>query len=367
MSDDQFDPNAPQPGPPPGSPPPPPPPGAAPPPPPPPAAAPPPPPPAAEAPAAAYPPPPPTPAAQPAAAYGAATPPPPAKKSRAWIWVLVIAVVLGCCAIAAAAVGFGLFGASNESSAISAADAHWDKVDTALKALTPELIKLSGSSSSASVKEAVVSAQTQLDEATKEVELAKAEVAKMPASSQKRKDYEAGLIEAATTLKLMGVLMDELGGVGKFSDVIKQGVSLYKDGMSNLNKAVIANNKRKHSSAHTYAAKAGGFFRRAKAKFELAGRMDPEAGADSMLKYCDLQIQSAGMQAEMGRWGAKGNISQFNKYVGRYNNNQTKVASLPSPSILEGDYLRTRLSQLSEQITTHATNADELIAKAHAE
>lgn len=293
--------------------------------------------------------------------YPPAQPPAPAKKRRTWVWVALVVFLLLCCGGVAVAglVGYGVKTASDQASAVKAADTAYMK---AIKSLQ------SASTSAAAIgdAEAPDGVGASLESAKSDLAAARAAVEGMP-SSDGRTVYLQGLDQADAAVETLGGIVSEASGKSKFLATAKEGISLYDQGSSTLNSAVQLANKNLYSRSGVLVGKSKLLFKQARAKLVEADNMEKGADLEKSVAYVDLQLEKVDLAIQLDNYGSRGQISQYNKVVPKFNAINTKIGRAKEPDALsDPNWATSVLTDLQAKFTEQLTKSGELVDRAHA-
>jgi len=287
-------------------------------------------------------------------------PQPVKKKSRAWIWITLVIVLLLCCAGSAVAglIGFGAKSASDQSATLKKAD---DAYSKAVKGLGTAAV------SAATVDDPEASAKTAAALDTAKSDLATArDTVKGLSESEGRTAYLQGLDEADKAAETLRSMAAEASGKSEFLVTAKEGISLYNSGHDHMNTSVGLANKSLYSRAGVEAGRAKSFFKQARAKLVEADAMDTASDLEKSIAYVDLQLEKVDYEIQMDNYGNKGNISAYNKVVPKFNAINTKIGRAKEPEALSDTTWATRLvDQFQTEFTDELAKAGTLIDRAH--
>jgi hypothetical protein len=282
------------------------------------------------------------------------------KKSRAWIWITLVIVLLLCCAGSAVAglIGFGAKSSSDQSATIKTADTAYTKAVKGLGA---------AAAAAATVDDPEASAKTAtaLDTAKTDLATARAAVTGL-SESEGRTVYLQALDEADKAVETLRSMAEEASGKSKFLVTAKEGISLYNSGHDHMNTSVDLANKSLYSRAGVEAGRAKSFFRQARAKLAEADAMDTASDLEKSIAYVDLQLEKVDYEIQMDNYGNKGNISAYNKVVPKFNAINTKIGRAKEPEALSDPAWATRLvDKFQTQFTDELAKSGTLVDRAH--
>lgn len=309
---------------------------------------------------------PPPPAGAPVQAYGAQPPAP--KKRRVWLWVLLIVLVLGCCAVAVvvAVVGGLVATGVDQASTVSKADASYSKAIKALTAVGDGFDAIGGADADpAAVQNFANESRSSLDGARADLAAARKTIETL-GDSEARTTYVQALEEADKGLKAIQAMLGDITGKSALLAAVEGASATYQQANDKMNAAVTSLNGDKWKPAADTAAAAKALFIQSRDGFAKAQGMDATAGMDKAVAYVDVQIQRATTVTQMANQGSRGNITDYNRLVKELNALNSKIKAMPEPdAISDPNWATARLDELRTTAVDSLTKADELMTKAH--
>lgn len=287
-------------------------------------------------------------------------PQPVTKKSRTWIWIVLVIVLLFCCvgSVIAGAIGFGLKSAADQAATVKIADAAYAKGLEGLQ---------TAAESAAAIEDPAASAKTvtALDASAADLQAARTAITGL-SESEGRGVYLQALDEADRAVETLRAIAAESSGKSKFLDTAKEGLRLYSLGRTHVNASVDAGNKSSYSRSGAEAVKAKAYFRQARAKFVAADAMETAADLEKSIAYVDLQLQKVAYATQMASLGKQGKNSAYNKVVPKFNALNKKIDALKEPEALSDPTWATRLlTELQATFTEQLTKSGALMDRAH--
>ncbi len=251
-------------------------------------------------------------------------PPPPKSGKRGCFAVVIVFVLLACCA--ASAVGYFLYGAFNQSATLKSADqlvaAPFNDLDSAG----------TSTDTSGDMKSAAEAQLVKIAAVRKGIKDARSKVDGLSDSSDKRA-FLSAIDKLDAAMASLEQLEKDQAGIAALTTQITAAVTKVNAPNNARQAAVTAVNARRWSAASKSAASAVAGYQRTASALAALDKAHPGIGIAELTKLVNLRLRAAKKIAQVAKLGPRGSSSARAKAIREYNALSDKIGASTTPRL----------------------------------
>lgn len=293
---------------------------------------------------------------------GAPKPKPKKRSTGCVVGGVVLALLLICGCIAAAAAALIYFGSPNTKAIVERADKQYEEALTSFESLEP-VFKLIGDMQPEQVQAALrnMDLNATINGALAKLDGAEEEIDKLSDSaSDVKTPYKASLSAARAALgdlRKMGSILGQLSGTTKYLASVKTKV---ESANAKMEDAISEANDRDYLRSKTLAQEAARLYGQAETTLRAEHRKNPDLELDRAADVVEEKMELAEIAIDMAGYGGRGQRSSYNREADRFNDQNNNLKSMYVPPVLKDPTLLAKeLTQVYASFTKNVAKAEK--------